>query len=95
MNATLTQAETWTLLSLATACCGILAKTFHGEGEPLIASLSFSGIAFALAFSLIRWLGPAFMRANLKGKDMAKVKRVEMFVNAGLCNMPSSILIQR
>lgn len=76
----LTQAETYTLLTLSAACIGIIANTFHGEGEPLIASVAFSGIAFGLSYSLIRWLGDSFMRAGLKGRDMAKTRTSEMCV---------------
>lgn len=81
VTSTLTKGESWTLLGLTAACFGIIVKTFHGDGEPLIASLAFSGIAFAFAFSLIRWLGETFMKANLKGRDMSKHKKVEMFVD--------------
>ena len=70
--------ESWTLLAVSAACVGIIANTLHGDGEPLIASIAFSGIAFASTFSLIRWLGATFMKANLKGKDMSKIKQVEM-----------------
>ncbi len=80
MATTLSGAEAWSLLSLSAACVGIIINTFHGDGEPLIASLAFSGLAFALTFSLIRWLGDVFMKANLKGRDMSKPKRVEMYV---------------
>jgi hypothetical protein len=76
----LTRAETLGLLSLFAACVGIILNTFHGDGEPLIASLAFSGIAFALTYSLIVWLGETFMKAGLKGKDMSKLKKVEMSV---------------
>ncbi|OJJ46752.1 hypothetical protein ASPZODRAFT_166960 [Penicilliopsis zonata CBS 506.65] len=40
--------------------------------------MAFSGIAFAVAYSMIRWLGPVFMKAGLKGKDMAKPRRPEI-----------------
>lgn len=79
MNATLSRNETWSLLTLVLACVGIIINTFHGDGEPLIASLAFSGIAFAAAFSLVRWLGPVFMKAGLKGTDMSKARKVEMY----------------
>ena len=78
MTSSLTGAEAWSLLTLSAACVGIIINTFHGDGEPLIASLAFSGIAFALTFSLIRWLGDTFMKAGLKGRDMSKLKKVEM-----------------
>ena len=81
MATALSRAETISLLSLSAACVGIIANTFHGDGEPLIASIAFSGIAFAFTFSLIRWLGPAFLKAGLKGRDMCKTKKVEMWAN--------------
>lgn len=80
MSTTLSGAEAWSLLTLSTACVAIIINTFHGDGEPLIASLAFSGLAFALTFSLIRWLGDVFMKANLKGRDMSKLKTIEMYI---------------
>jgi len=77
----LTNTEALSLFALAVACFGILANTFQGDGEPLIASLAFSGIAFSLSYALIRWLGNVFMKAGLKGKDMSKVRQIEMCVD--------------
>ena len=57
---------------------GIITNTFSGDGEPLIACLALSGIAFASTFALIRWLGETFMKANLKGRDMSKTNKNEM-----------------
>lgn len=79
MNSALSRVEAWSLLTLSAACVGIIVNTFQGDGEPLIASLAFSGIAFSFTFSLIRWLGDTFMKANLKGRDMSKLKKVEMY----------------
>jgi UDP-N-acetylglucosamine--dolichyl-phosphate N-acetylglucosaminephosphotransferase len=76
--AALTTTETWSLLALSFACFGIIANTLHGDGEPLIASLAFSGIAFSASYSMIRWLGPTFMEAGLKGKDLSKVHKKEI-----------------
>ena len=81
MAATLSGAEAWSLLTLSATCVGIVINTFNGDGEPLVASLAFSGLAFALAFSLIRWLGEVFMKANLKGRDMSKLKKAEMYMD--------------
>ena len=78
MDSTLSRAETWSLLSLSLASLAILVNNFLGDGEPLIASFAFSGIAFACAYSLIRWLGKTFMNAGLKGVDMSKSRRVTM-----------------
>ncbi|MCJ1452167.1 tunicamycin resistance protein [Mycoblastus sanguinarius] len=83
MTTALNRVEAWSLLALSAACVGILANTFHGDGEPLITSLAFSGIAFAFTFSLIRWLGETFMKANLKGRDMSKLNRIEIPENMG------------
>lgn len=80
--ATLSRTEALSLFVLATTCLGILLNTFQGDGEPLIASLAFSGIAFCFSYSLIRWLGNAFIRAGLKGRDMAKARTSEMYVHA-------------
>ena len=76
----LTWTETVSLSALSTACGTILANTFRGEGEPLIASLALSGMAFAAAYAMIRWLGPAFMRVGLKGRDMSKPNSSSYFI---------------
>ena len=78
MSEVLSRSEAWSLLSLAFACFGTLANTFHGAGEPLVASLAFSGLAYSATYALIRWLGPTFIRAGLKGKDMSKPIKKEM-----------------
>ncbi|KAL4981702.1 glycosyl transferase family 4-domain-containing protein [Aspergillus falconensis] len=71
----LSRQESWCLLVLAGACLGVLVNTFEGEGAPLVPSIAFSGIAFTVTFSMIRWLGPVFIRAGLSGRDMAKPNR--------------------
>ncbi|KAI1911665.1 tunicamycin resistance protein [Ophidiomyces ophidiicola] len=78
MIVTLTRTETWSLVALALACFGVLVSNVQNDGEPLIASVALSGIAFAASFCLIRWLGPVFMKAGLKGKDMSKMKQLEL-----------------
>jgi len=80
MTAALTRTETWSLLVLFGTCAGIVANTLQGDGNPLSASIAFSGAAFAVSFCLIRWLGDTFMKAGLKGKDMSKARKVEMSV---------------
>lgn len=77
-SSTLSRTETWRLFTLAGVGLGILVNTFQGDGAPLIASGSLAVIAFAITFSMIRWLGPVFIKAGLKGKDMAKPRRPEM-----------------
>jgi hypothetical protein len=78
MSTALTSTEAYSLLSLSLACVGVLANTLQREGEPLIASIAFSGLAFASCYALIRWLGDAFMRRGFKGKDLCKLKQTEM-----------------
>lgn len=78
MSTTLSRTETWLLVCLTGGCAALLAQTLTGDGAPLMASIGLSGIAFALTYSLIRWLGDAFMRVGLKGKDMGKVSKPEM-----------------
>lgn len=75
---TLTSAETWRLVLLVGAGISILVNTFQGDGAPLVVSIALTSIAFATTFSLIRWLGPTFIKAGLKGKDMAKPRKPEM-----------------
>ncbi|KAI0844745.1 glycosyl transferase family 4-domain-containing protein [Daldinia vernicosa] len=69
----LSNAETLYLSSLSLVCVAVLIRTFEGEGEPLVASLALSGIAFAASYAMIRWLGPTFIKAGLKGRDLSKV----------------------
>ncbi|PYH95990.1 UDP-N-acetylglucosamine-dolichyl-phosphate N-acetylglucosaminephosphate transferase [Aspergillus ellipticus CBS 707.79] len=77
-SSSLSHRETWRLVALVGACVAILLNTFQGDGAPLMASTAFSGIAFAITFSMIRWLGPVFMKAGLRGKDMAKPQKPEI-----------------
>lgn len=76
----LSRTESLSLLSLSVVCISVLANTFQGDGEPLIASIAFSGIAYALTYALIRWLGTTFMKAGLKGRDLCKTRTDEMLV---------------
>lgn len=77
-TAALSNTESLSLLSLTVASGAIIANTLHGDGEPLVASLAFSGIAFSASYAMIRWLGPTFMKAGLKGVDMSKVNKKEI-----------------
>lgn len=79
----LSRTETVSLAALSAACGTVLANTFRGEGEPLIASLALSGMAYAAAYAMIRWLGPTFIKAGLKGVDMSKTNRREIPECAG------------
>jgi hypothetical protein len=76
--ASLSRSETWSLLALFGACSAVLGNTFQGDGAPLVASLAFSGVAFASTFAFVRWSGPSFMKAGLKGKDLGKAIPKEM-----------------
>ena len=78
VSTSLTRTEAYGLLSLSVLSTAILANTFQGDGEPLIASLALSGLAFSLCYAMIRWLGPTFMKAGFKGRDMSKVHRLEI-----------------
>lgn len=80
MSNTLTKTESRSLLSLLIACIAILGQTLHGDGAPLVASIAFSGVAYCVTYALIRWLGPAFIKAGLKGRDMGKLRKHEMCV---------------
>jgi UDP-N-acetylglucosamine--dolichyl-phosphate N-acetylglucosaminephosphotransferase len=94
MPSELSLTETLSLLGLSSACFAIIANTFHGDGEPLIASVAFSGIAFAASYAMIRWLGPTFMKAGLKGKDMSKVHKKEIPETMGaICAVVYLLLI--
>ena len=81
MSTTLSHTEVYSLLALTLACFGILVNTFHGDGEPLVASIAFSGLAFSFCYALVRWLGNAFMQRGFKGRDLCKIKKTEMYVN--------------
>ncbi|KAI9677740.1 MAG: tunicamycin resistance protein [Trizodia sp. TS-e1964] len=79
--ARLSQTELLSLLALSGACLALLYSTFYSTaqtGEPLLASLAFSGLAFAATYALVRLLGAAFMRVGFKGRDMAKAHNPEI-----------------
>ncbi|CUS08471.1 unnamed protein product [Tuber aestivum] len=66
------------LFTIVGACLGLIWTVFIGDGEPLIASLGLSGIAFSASYCLIVWLGDSFKRVGLKGKDISKADRREL-----------------
>lgn len=78
MTTELNRHERFTLLAIFGAGVAIIANSFNGDGNALVASVAYSGIAFSLTYSLIRWLGDVFMKAGFKGKDMSKARKVEM-----------------
>lgn len=69
----------WTLIG---SCSGLIYTVYSGDGEPLYASLGFGGLAFATTYSMIIWLGPAFMRVGFRGRDRSKRDQKEMYVLA-------------
>lgn len=73
---TLSTTETGVLLTLAGAGAAVLANTVRrDDGAPLTASVALSGIAFSACYAMIRWLGPTFVAAGIRGADMNKVHR--------------------
>lgn len=83
MSAQLSRSEVGSLLTITGASVGVLLNTFQGDddGNPLVASIAFSCLAFSATYSSIRWLGDVFMKAGFKGRDMGKLKKTEMSVN--------------
>ncbi len=72
----LSHTETYSLLALTAACATVLANTVQrDDGAPLTASVALSGAAFAACYAMIRWLGPTFVKAGIKGVDMSKAQR--------------------
>ena len=78
MSATLSRTETWSLLALFSSSIAILANTFQGDGAPVVASIAFSMLAFTLTYAFVRWSGPSFAKAGMKGKDLSKRDAREM-----------------
>jgi UDP-N-acetylglucosamine--dolichyl-phosphate N-acetylglucosaminephosphotransferase len=78
MASSLNHSETWSLLLLAGASVAVISKTFSGDGAPLMASMAFSTLAFSMTYAFVRWSGPSFAKAGLKGKDMSKLRPTEM-----------------
>ena len=68
----------FTLFSLTGACLGLIYTVFEGDGPPLYASTGFAGIAFCASFCGIQWLGDAFKKVGLKGKDISKANKPEL-----------------
>lgn len=78
----LNRTEQYSLLAIFGAGAAIIANSFNGDGNPLVAAVAYSGIGFSVTFALIRWLGDVFMKAGFKGKDMSKARKIEMYVQA-------------
>ncbi|OTA99286.1 hypothetical protein M426DRAFT_325266 [Hypoxylon sp. CI-4A] len=91
----LSRAETLFLTGLSLACVAVLVRAFEGEGAPLVASLALSGLAFAATYSMIRWLGPTFIKAGLKGRDLSKVNNSQYIPECmgGICAVVYLLII--
>ncbi|KAI1142090.1 glycosyl transferase family 4-domain-containing protein [Hypoxylon sp. FL0543] len=91
----LSRTETLYLTGLALVCVAVLVRTFDGEGEPLVASLALSGLAFAASYAMIRWLGPTFIKAGLKGRDLSKVNNAHYIPECmgGICAVVYLLII--
>lgn len=77
-STSLSPSESRSLVALSAASLAIIANTFRGDGEPLVASLALSLVAFALAYAMIRWLGPTFIKAGFRGRDLGKLNKAEI-----------------
>ncbi|OTA95541.1 hypothetical protein M434DRAFT_393755 [Hypoxylon sp. CO27-5] len=91
----LSRTETLYLTGLALVCVAVLVRTFDGEGEPLVASLALSGLAFAASYAMIQWLGPTFIKAGLKGRDLSKVNNAHYIPECmgGICAVVYLLII--
>ena len=78
-SAALNRTEQYSLLAIFGAGLAIISNSFNGDGNPIVAALAYSAIAFSVTYSLIRWLGDVFMKAGFKGKDLSKARKVEMY----------------
>jgi len=68
------------LFAIVSACSALIYNVAQGNlnGHPYMASLGFSGIAFAVTYCLISWSGDAFKKIGLKGNDRSKPDRKEL-----------------
>lgn len=78
MSATLSTNESWSLLTVLGCSIAVLANTFQGDGAPVVASIAFSALAFSVTYAFIRWSGPSFVKAGMKGKDLGKLHPKEL-----------------
>ncbi|KHJ33208.1 putative udp-n-acetyl-glucosamine-1-p transferase [Erysiphe necator] len=78
MISSLSNAESLTLSSLSLSAFLVIAQVLRDDSEPLFASIAFSVIAFAASYAMIRWLGPTFLQAGLKGRDLSKPHKKEI-----------------
>ncbi|POS87729.1 UDP-N-acetylglucosamine--dolichyl-phosphate N-acetylglucosaminephosphotransferase [Erysiphe pulchra] len=92
-TSTLSYSESLVLTSLSFVSFIIIANVLRDDSEPLIASIAFSIIAFVASYSMIRWLGPTFIKAGLKGVDMSKPHRKEIPETMGAVSAVVYLLI--
>jgi len=78
MASTLSTTETLSLCTLLGASIAVLANTFQGDGAPVVASIAFSALAFCVTYAFVRWSGPSFVKAGLKGRDLSKLHPKDM-----------------
>lgn len=79
LPSTLTLTETLAHLGLSAAALSLLVRTLTSDpGQPLVASLALSMLAFSLAYAMIRWLAPSFVSHGFKGRDLCKPGRPEI-----------------
>lgn len=82
---TLSHTETVTHLAISAAALSVLFKTLTADpGQPLVASISLSALAFSLAYAMIRWLAPTFMAKGFRGRDLCKAGRPEIPESMGV-----------
>ena len=72
---TLSRNEILGLFSLTAASVAVLANTLQGDGAPLYASGALGVIGFTSSYAMMRWLGPTFIKAGIKGVDMSKTNK--------------------
>ena len=75
--------ESTVFLAVAPLSIALIVFSLVKEDVPLAAlhaSLGFSLLGFASTLYIIPLVGPLFIQRNLKGRDLLKVRRQEMYV---------------
>lgn len=78
---TLSNRETYVLLSFSVACGAALylfVADLSNDPEPIFILIALSGLGFVAAFCLLRWCGDVFRGVGLKGRDMGKANKPEL-----------------
>ena len=60
-------------LVIGSALVASWALIFEAHDRPLVTSIAFSLLAFTMSTVLIGALGPVFMKAGFRGRDLNKV----------------------